>query len=67
MAARNGSGKSASTQPMPVEQITKEAQTYDYNPLIPLKYWLRSAGTLVKEVGFTPLKLNSSRISNVHA
>ena len=33
-----------------VEQIVKKAQNFDYNPLIPLKYWLRTAGTLLKEV-----------------
>lgn len=38
------------SQPMNVEQIVQKAQSYDYNPLIPLKYWLRTAGTLLKEV-----------------
>ncbi|KAL8793989.1 MAG: hypothetical protein Q9195_003395 [Heterodermia aff. obscurata] len=37
------------SQPMNVEQIVKKAQCYEYNPLIALKYWLRTAGTLLKE------------------
>ena len=40
----------ASSRPMSVEQIVKKAQSYDYNPLIALRYWLRTAGTLLKEV-----------------
>lgn len=35
---------------MSVEQIVQKAQNFDYNPLIPLKYWLRTASTLLKEV-----------------
>ncbi|KAL9137152.1 MAG: hypothetical protein Q9175_001637 [Cornicularia normoerica] len=37
------------SRPLNVEQIVKKAQNFDYNPLIPLKYWLRTAGTLLKE------------------
>jgi STAM-binding protein len=33
-----------------VEQITRLAQDYQYNPMVQLKYWLRTASTLVKEV-----------------
>lgn len=36
-------------KPMNVEQIVKMAH-FDYNPHVPLRYWLRTAGTLVKEV-----------------
>lgn len=46
----NGVEKPIASRPMNVEQIVQKAQSYDYNPLIPLKYWLRTAGTLVKEV-----------------
>ena len=35
---------------MNVEQIVDKAQNFDYNPLVPLKYWFRTAGTLLKEV-----------------
>ena len=38
------------SRPSNVEQIVQKAQHYDYNPLIPLKYWLRTAVTLLKEV-----------------
>ncbi len=38
------------SQPMNVELVVKKAQNFEYNPLIPLKYWLRTAGTLLKEV-----------------
>lgn len=40
------------SRPLNVEQIVKKAQNFDYNPLIPLKYWLRTAGTLLKEVRY---------------
>ncbi|MCJ1467123.1 hypothetical protein MMC07_005745 [Pseudocyphellaria aurata] len=39
----------AMSRVMSVEQIVQKAQNFDYNPLIPLKYWLRTAGTLLKE------------------
>ncbi|EEA19016.1 hypothetical protein TMatcc_010441 [Talaromyces marneffei ATCC 18224] len=38
-----------SSAPHNVEQITRLAQDYEYNPNIPLKYWLRTANSLVKE------------------
>ena len=52
MAARTSEERASSSKPMSVELIVKKAQNYDYNPLIPLKYWLRTAGTLLKEVRF---------------
>lgn len=41
---------SGSSAPQSVERITRIAQDYEYNPLIPLRYWLRSAATLMREV-----------------
>ncbi|KAI9707639.1 MAG: hypothetical protein M1836_000600 [Candelina mexicana] len=41
--------RQVASRPMNVEQIVKKAQDFDYNPLIPLKYWLRTADTLLKE------------------
>lgn len=38
------------SSPHNVEQIARMAQEYEYNPLIPLRYWLRTARTLVNEV-----------------
>ena len=49
MAPRSGE-EAAASRPLSVEQIVNKAQNFDYNPLIPLKYWLRTAGTLLKEV-----------------
>ncbi|KAL1968248.1 hypothetical protein VTN77DRAFT_2083 [Rasamsonia byssochlamydoides] len=46
MASPTDRGSSA---PHNVEQIARMAQDYEYNPLIPLRYWLRTARTLVKE------------------
>lgn len=40
----------AQGSPMSVEDIAKDASIYDYNPVVPLKYWLRSAASLAKEV-----------------
>lgn len=37
-------------KPLSIEQVVARAQTFDYNPNIPLRHWLRSAGTLLKEV-----------------
>ncbi|KAL9103950.1 MAG: hypothetical protein Q9163_001056 [Psora crenata] len=48
MATLTGDEK-ALARPMNVEQIVRMAQDFDYNPLIPMKYWLRTAGTLLKE------------------
>ncbi|KAL8721418.1 MAG: hypothetical protein Q9225_001893 [Loekoesia sp. 1 TL-2023] len=36
-------------QPMSVEQIVQQAENFEYNPLVPLRHWTRSAGTLLKE------------------
>lgn len=37
--------------PLTVEQIARQAGQYEFDPQVPLRYWLRSAGLLVKEVG----------------
>ncbi|KAL2356207.1 hypothetical protein BJ546DRAFT_948168 [Cryomyces antarcticus] len=36
-------------KPLKVEEIVKRAQDFDYNALIPMRYWLRTADTLQKE------------------
>ncbi|KAL5365723.1 hypothetical protein BJX96DRAFT_159614 [Aspergillus floccosus] len=46
LAAATAAGASP---PHSVKDITRIAQDYEYNPSIPLRYWLRSAATLVKE------------------
>jgi hypothetical protein len=48
-------------RPLSVPEIIKRAEEFEYNPLISLKYWLRTADALQKEVrpsntqGFTEL------------
>ena len=37
--------------PRNVEQITEAAQDYEYDAGVPMRYWLRTAAALVKEVG----------------
>lgn len=41
------------TAPQSVEHITRIAQNYEYNSSVPLRYWLRTAATLLREVGYT--------------
>lgn len=41
------------TPPQSVEKITRSAQEYEYNAAVPLRYWLRTAATLVREVSDT--------------
>lgn len=36
--------------PMSCSEIATRATDFDWEPLIPLRYWLRTANTLVKEV-----------------
>lgn len=48
------------SKPMSVQQIVKAAH-FDYNPYVPLKYWLRTAGTLAKEVPEMPQTALASR------
>ena len=57
--------ETASSGPLNVEQIVKKAQNFDYNPLIPLKYWLRTAGTLLKEVYNIKQKILSATLTVV--
>ncbi len=37
--------------PRSVDQVTKAAQDYDFDASVPLKYWLRTASALSKQVG----------------
>jgi len=38
-------------KPRSVQQIAEAAQEYEYDASIPLRYWLRSAQAMLKEVG----------------
>jgi STAM-binding protein len=37
-------------KPMSVKEISEKAQDFEFNPFIALKYWLRTADTLLREV-----------------
>jgi STAM-binding protein len=39
------------SKPMSVKEISLKAQDFEFNPFIALKYWLRTADTLLREVG----------------
>lgn len=54
------------TAPQSVEQITSLAQDYQYSPQVPLRSWLRTAASLIKEVGPPlPLMTRASRFSSI--
>lgn len=53
MAPNVMSGAVGGTAPQSVENITRIAQNYEYNSSVPLRYWLRTAATLLREVGHT--------------
>jgi len=38
------------SKPMSVEEISKKAEDFQFNPAIALKFWLRTADTLYREV-----------------
>jgi hypothetical protein len=40
-------------RPLSVPEIIQRAEEFEYNPLISLKYWLRTADALQKEVRAT--------------
>jgi STAM-binding protein len=42
------------SKPMSVKEISAKAQDFEFNPFIALKYWLRTADTLLREVGVFP-------------
>jgi STAM-binding protein len=43
-------GASTQSAPMSVKDISAKAEDFDFNPSIALKYWLRTADTLLREV-----------------
>ncbi|KAI9851968.1 MAG: hypothetical protein M1838_002257 [Thelocarpon superellum] len=48
MATTEGSHPSSGYL-MTIPEITKKAEDFEYNPHVPLRYWLRTADTLLKE------------------
>ncbi|KAF8250350.1 hypothetical protein K440DRAFT_597928, partial [Wilcoxina mikolae CBS 423.85] len=45
----HSSSTSNTAPPLSIKEIAEKATRFDYNPLIPLRYWLRTADTLLKE------------------
>jgi len=45
---------------MSVKEITAKAQDFEFNRFIAMKYWLRTADTLLKEVRASSKRLGSS-------
>lgn len=50
MASQPLPSVSGGSPPQSVTKIAKIAQQYEYNEGVPLKYWLRTAATLIREV-----------------
>ena len=46
----NSPRRTSAEKPMSIAEITKRAEEFEYNLFVPLRYWLRTADTLVKEV-----------------
>ncbi|KAL2835072.1 hypothetical protein BDW59DRAFT_137059 [Aspergillus cavernicola] len=49
MASLSSPPATGASAPQSVEKISRLAQDYKFNPLVPLRYWLRTAATLVRE------------------
>jgi hypothetical protein len=47
-------------RPLSIPEIIKRAEEFEYNPLISLKYWLRTADALQKEACSSYLKVLQS-------
>lgn len=43
-----------SPPPLSVKEIADKAMSFEYNHLIPLRYWLRTADNILKEVRSFP-------------
>ncbi|RDW86728.1 putative endosome-associated ubiquitin isopeptidase (AmsH) [Aspergillus mulundensis] len=49
MASLSSAPSIGASAPQSVEKISRLAQDYKFNPAVPLRYWLRTAGTLMRE------------------
>lgn len=66
MASHISGPSAGGSPPQAVNKITKIAQDYQYNAAVPLKYWLRTAATLMREVGQSPpIELRIAILINV--
>lgn len=48
-----------SPPPLSVKEIADKALSFEYNHLIPLRYWLRTADTILKQVSTLPFMKES--------
>ncbi|KAL4937568.1 hypothetical protein BDV06DRAFT_71025 [Aspergillus oleicola] len=49
MASLSSPPSMGASAPQSVEKISRLAQDYKFNPAVPLRYWLRTAATLIRE------------------
>lgn len=54
----NSPRRTSAEKPMSIAEITKRAEEFEYNLFVPLRYWLRTADTLVKEARIYELEGN---------
>ncbi len=52
--AQDGLRDGLRARPLSVEELAEKAGAFEYNAVIPLRYWLRTADTLQKEVRHLP-------------
>lgn len=50
MALTIGAIQPSQGVPKSVAEITKDASDYEFNALVPLKYWVRTADAITKQV-----------------
>lgn len=73
MALTIGAVQSSKGVPKSVAEITNDASDYEFNALIPLKYWVRAADALTKQVrninlyGIISGKADNSTGTGLHA
>lgn len=55
-----------SSKPMSVKEISAKANDFEFNPYIALKYWLRTADTLLREVCLLRRLAGQTNIAKAH-
>lgn len=50
-------------RPMTTAEIAAKAQDFEFNPFIAMKYWLRTADTLLREVNFSMNKTGTPELT----
>lgn len=46
----NRTHRMSAEKPLSIAELTRRAEDFEYTPFVPLRYWLRTADTLLKEV-----------------